>query len=100
VRALAQRPAQVSAASVCVGLAFANVARGGFALLALGGSALVAAALVSAPVRIAWLAVAAVLCGWWWGSARLDTLDRSPLRPRIGTAERVRLVVTSRPGKG
>ena len=100
MRALAQRPAQVSAASVCVGLAFANVARGGFALLALGGSALVAAALVSAPVRIAWLAVAAVLCGWWWGSARLDTLDRSPLRPRIGTAERVRLVVTSPPRKG
>src|SRR5215210_4586689 len=42
-----------------------------------------------------WLACAAVaLVGWWWGSARLESLDRSVLLQRVDTAERARLVVT------
>jgi competence protein ComEC len=34
--------------------------------------------------------------GWWWGSRRLDALDRTVLLPRVGTAERA-LVVTEEP---
>ena len=34
--------------------------------------------------------------GWWWGSRRLHTLDRSVLLPRVGTAERA-LVETEEP---
>jgi competence protein ComEC len=40
------------------------------------------------------LGVALVLAGWWWGSARLDALDRSPLSPHIGTAARALVAVT------
>jgi competence protein ComEC len=46
------------------------------------------------------LPLAVALVGWCWGSARLDALDRSPLRAWIGTAERVRVVVTSEPRRG
>jgi competence protein ComEC len=46
--------------------------------------------------------VAAVLLvtGWMWGSLRLDSLDRSPLSSRIGTAERMLVVVTAEPRRG
>ena len=37
---------------------------------------------------------AVALIGWWWGSARLDGLDRSVLLARVDTAERTVLVVT------
>jgi competence protein ComEC len=40
------------------------------------------------------LGVALALVGWWWGSARLDALDRSALVPRVGTAERALVAVT------
>jgi competence protein ComEC len=57
----------------------------------------IALAALAAPVerRVACLAVALALGGWWWGSVRLAALDRSPLRSRIGTAERAVVVVTS-----
>jgi competence protein ComEC len=41
--------------------------------------------------------LAIVLAGWWWGSTRLDALDRSPLSRLIGTAEMARIVVTAPP---
>jgi competence protein ComEC len=44
--------------------------------------------------RIAALGLAFALSGWWWGSARLDALDRSALLPRVGTAERALVAVT------
>ena len=44
--------------------------------------------------RVVVLALALALAGWWWGSTRLDTLDRSPLASKLDTSERVRLVVT------
>ena len=55
----------------------------------------------SAGDRVAGVAVAVVLVGWWWGSARLDVLDRSPLATSIGRAGRARVVVTApgRPGR-
>jgi competence protein ComEC len=46
------------------------------------------------------LAVALVLMGWWWGSARLDALDRSPLTSRLDTAARVRVAVTGPARRG
>jgi competence protein ComEC len=46
---------------------------------------LVAAAAVLWPPRVA-LAVLLALTGWWWGSERLDSLDRSALAALIGTA--------------
>jgi competence protein ComEC len=40
-------------------------------------------------------ASAVVLAGWWWGSVRLEALDRSPLAAEIGRAERALVVVTA-----
>jgi hypothetical protein len=40
------------------------------------------------------LGFALALVGWWWGSARLEALDRSALLPRVGTAERALVAVT------
>ena len=82
------------AAALCLGLACANVARGS-ALVALGAAAGIAVFAAAAGDARPWLACAAVaLVGWWWGSARLESLDRSVLLQRVDTAERARLVVT------
>jgi competence protein ComEC len=82
-------------AALCVGIAAANVAR--FSLIGLGAGAGLLVALEVAGIASPrpWLAAAALLfVGWWWGSARLDALDRSVLLSRVDTAERARLVVT------
>ena len=88
----------VLASALCCGLAGATVVRATvvpaavlLALVALGGA--------RAPLGAA--ACALVLAGWWWGSERLRTLDRSALAPRIGTAERaiVELEEPPRPGR-
>jgi predicted membrane metal-binding protein len=50
--------------------------------------------------RLELLAVALALVGWWWGSARLDSLDRSELRSRLETAARVRMTVTGPARRG
>ncbi len=67
-------------------------------LLAAGAAVVVAGPLAT---RRFWL-VAGALClaGWWWGSVRLDSLDRSLLVPRIGTAGDLVAVTTAeaRPG--
>ena len=44
--------------------------------------------------RAALAAALLVALGWWWGSARLDDLDRSALAARIGEAARLRVTVT------
>ena len=44
-------------------------------------------------------AVTLTLC-WWWGSARLDQLDRSALAARIGTADRFVVVTTAEARRG
>jgi competence protein ComEC len=100
-RVLVHRP-QVIAGSLCLGLAAANVTRAHDALTLavttlLGG----AATITCGRRRLGLLAVALALVGWWWGSARLDALDRSPLTPQLETAARVRMTVTgpSRRGK-
>ena len=50
--------------------------------------------------RLALAAVLLALLGWWWGSARLDSLDRSPMLARVGQAGRAVVVVTAPPSVG
>jgi competence protein ComEC len=60
-------------------------------------SAVIAAALsllVGRAGRLALLALALLLAGWWWGSVRLDALDASWLRHEAGRIGRARVVVT------
>jgi competence protein ComEC len=92
---------QLLAGSLCVGLAAANVARVQTALALLAAALLFSAATVSLGHRqVGMLAVALVLMGWCWGSARLDALDRSPLTSRLDTAARVRVAVTGPARRG
>ena len=89
------------AGSLCAGLALANVMRvgGTVALLVaavLGGAATIAAG----PRRVGLTATALVLAGLWWGSARLDALDRSPLVSRLGMAGHVLVTVTGPARRG
>ena len=44
--------------------------------------------------RLPACALALLLAGWWWGSARLDALERSTLVPEIGRSAAVTAVVT------
>jgi competence protein ComEC len=78
----------VLAASLCAGLAAANVVRpdGPWLLVATLGAVVVSVTVAGADdrQRLAALAVALSLGGLWWGGLRLDTLDRSVLSPRIG----------------
>jgi competence protein ComEC len=82
------------AGGLCAGIAAANALRGP----AMVAGVAVAVALVSLVVgglgRIALLALALALGGWWWGSARLDALDASWLRHEVGRSARVLVVVT------
>jgi len=80
------------AAALCVGLAGANLLRGSTPVALCLGVGLV----LAAPVREArpiLLLAALVLLGWWWGSARLDALDRSVLLAHVDTSERSVLAV-------
>ncbi|HXY84726.1 MAG TPA: ComEC/Rec2 family competence protein [Gaiellaceae bacterium] len=90
-----RRPAHAIGAALCLGLALSNGIRASSWILLVAALAL---ALVARRGPV--LAVALVLVGWWWGSVRLDAIDRSPLTPRIGTAERTRFVVTGQPRLG
>jgi competence protein ComEC len=87
-------PAHWLAAAVCVGVASANGVRmTSPAMLGLAIASAVAA--VAAPdARLYLLVGALALAGWWWGSGRLDALDRSALVAQVGRAEVSRVVVT------
>ena len=82
-------------AALCVGLAIANLVRISLISVCLGFGMLLAATLADDELRL-WLLLPGtlLLLGWWWGSARLEALDRSVLLARVDTAERSRLVVT------
>lgn len=84
------------AAAVCLGIAAANLTRATRPALAIGvGLALLAAAVLAGGAR-PWLLVSVlVVIGWWWGSARLNALDRSVLLARVDTSERSLLAVTA-----
>ena len=81
-------------AAACVGLAFANAVRGGWAALAACVACGLLAALAPAPARAVAVLACFALAGWWWGSLRLDGLDRSALRAEIGHTARAEAVVT------
>ena len=79
--------------AACAGLSLANGPRApaGIAVLLVLA---VAAAAVSPRARLPACALALALAGWWWGSARIDALDRSVLAQDVGRADFVTAVVT------
>ena len=88
-------------AALCLGLALADVRR--FASPALGVAAVVLCSLaLGAPAAARpWLLLLALaLCGLWWGSARLQSLDRSVLLPQVGRGGRLLVVVTGPSRRG
>lgn len=94
MRLLRARP-HLLAGCLCLGLAASNGLRGTSVLLGCAAVAVVIGAAVVEPgARLPLLAVALLLAGWWWGSARLDALDQSILLPRVGTAGRMVVAVT------
>jgi competence protein ComEC len=95
VRRLPWARPHLLAASLCVGLAAANLGRdASVAVACLATGAAFAAVVVPEAWRLPILGIALALAGWWWGSTRLDAIDRSPLTARVGTAERATVVVS------
>lgn len=86
----------VVAAALCLGLAAANAARlsSNLMLAAALAVAVLSAVTVERRARVAALALALGCAGFWWGSVRLDALDRSLLAPRIGQFGRATLEIT------
>ena len=84
------------AAALCAGVAGANATRAGGSMppLVCAGLLALAAAANGRALRIGLLVAAAGLAGLWWGSLRLDALDRSPLHFEIGRAEQTVVEVT------
>jgi len=93
-------PAHVGAAALCLGLSASNIERSHAlsVFAAIGAAAAVAAG--TPALRLAAVAVLVAGAGWWWGSVRLDALDRSPLTEQIGRAGRATIVVTTQPRAG
>jgi competence protein ComEC len=89
--------AHLAALALVLGLSSANAVRGGaLAVVLAAAGALVAGAVAhDARARIALLALGSALGGWWWGSARLDALDRSVLVRDVGAAGDALVVVTA-----
>jgi competence protein ComEC len=94
-------PAHLLALALAAGIAFANAGRVHVVALWLAAAVAVGLAAVREPThRLVLLAALLVLAGWWWGSYRLDRLDRSTLQQRAGEAGRAVVVVTSQPVAG
>lgn len=91
---LARLPAaHLLAASLCVGLSLALFLREAHPTLLLGAMAAVAAGPAVERARVPLLGLALALAGLWWGSARLEALDRSVLEAEIGRAALARVEV-------
>ena len=94
MRAPPVRAPHVLAGSLCVGLGVALVLRMGAVAAAAGALLVICAPFATGPRRLGALALALALLGVWWGSARLDALDRSALAPHIGEAGLANVEVT------
>jgi competence protein ComEC len=95
MRGLLRARPHLLAAALCAGLAAANGLRASSLAVALAAVVLgVGAIAASSGLRLPVLALALMLAGWWWGSARLDALDRSVLLPKADTAGRALVAVT------
>jgi competence protein ComEC len=95
-------PARVPAphllvAALCCGLSFSLGLRSGSGLLALFALALAAAGIAVRRARAAWLALALLLAGLWWGGQRLAGLDESFLAGQAGTTAVAKVEVTGPP---
>lgn len=88
-------PAHLLALALCGGLATANLARlhGGQAVAL--SAVLTVGVAARTPPRLVVTGVALMLGGWWWGTVRLDALDRSPLLAEVGRAEYALVVTTA-----
>jgi competence protein ComEC len=83
------------AAALCVGLAGANAIRlTAPAVAALACALALVGAFAVGWARLALIAAGLCLAGLWWGSARLDALDRSVLASEVGEAGRFTIAVT------
>ncbi len=87
-------------ATLCVGLALALLLREAHAGLALGAALLGLLGLGADAGRIPLLGAALLVAGLWWGSVRLDALDRSLLEADVGRAALARVEVTGPPRRG
>jgi competence protein ComEC len=84
------------AVSLCVGLAGSILVRSSWVGVAGVAGAVACGAIAATGERRLWLLCSAlVLLAWWWGSARLQALDRSVLLSRVDTSERALVVVTA-----
>jgi competence protein ComEC len=93
---LLRRYPHVLAAALCGGLAAANAVRAPWAGVAFLAVVLSFAAVAGEGTdRLLLFAASLALAGWWWGSGRLEGLDRSALEPEAGRAERCLVVVTA-----
>ena len=94
-------PAQVVIGACALGLASSDAVRVHDPLL-LAATGVLASGVIapSGWGRTALLAALALAAAWWWGSTRLDQLDRSVLAPRLGTADRFAVVTTAEVRRG
>jgi competence protein ComEC len=93
---LARFAPHVLVAAACLGLAASLVVRAGSAgMLAVAlAAAAVTVAVEEERRRLVALGIALLLGALWWGSVRLDALDRSVLAPRIGEVGPARVEIT------
>ncbi len=81
-------------AALCTGLATANLVRTPSPAVGAAAAGLAFAAVAIDGVRLQMLLAALLLGGLWWGSVRLDAIDRSVLLPEAGRGGRSTVVVT------
>lgn len=91
---LARHVPHLLLATLCAGVATANALRAHSLLLPGIAVAAACVAAVSPHLRFPLLALALALGGLWWGSLRLEAIDRSPMTPAIGRAGVARVTIT------
>lgn len=86
------------AAALCLGLGLALAVRETWPAVAFAAVLCAVVAVAAETRQAALLALALALAGLWWGSVRLESLDRSVLEAEIGRASLARVEVTG-PGR-